>query len=659
MKKLLLGACIIFIGIFSAKAQLPYAQNFETTMTAMPVGWDTGYFTHHPGNPGWMFNNTYPSHGNSLWQYYYTAHTYVAYVDDIDYDYTGGSWNNTSAVTCYDTVATANFSCTGDPSVFVGFDMNFNNYTGGGEKGTIAVSTNGGATWTTAATLPVLSGDVSWHNGQLYDISALAGGHATVKVAFCWNNAAAVAGGHCGWGMAIDNVNIYAPPAYDAKVLSSTILSSKYYGKGTTNPVTATLQNLGGTALTSLTINWKCTDGNSGTSAGAVSIAPIQTGSATCGTSWTPTVSGVYNMKIWATQLNGSNLNQDPNDTLYINGINVIDSIQAKTVLFEEFNQASCDPCADAKPNIDSVCATNAAIIDPVRLHVNWPGTDYMNDETQTPFIGARVSYYSVNSVPDGKLDGMDIYPGDGYFNSPQVQSEAAAGSPFKITITSAVYNPATNKFTVTANIKAYAAFSAGLSAGAYISVDTINYAANQSTESIPQYNFPQVAEDMMPSASGTTLAAFTTGQTQTLSLSWTKNHPWGLAPHTHTYDSTGCGVTIFVQNNSTQYVYQCAAAHFSTPTGVENIANGVSFDVYPNPTNSDATIAFSLVKDQNVVVEVYNTLGQDVYTQNAGTMGSGEHLITIPGNGLKSGVYFIKVTTDNATSIQKLVIQK
>ena len=374
-------------------------------------------------------------------------------------------------------------------------------------------------------------------------------------------------------------------PAYDAKTISSNIVSAgKFYGKNLSYPVIGNFANLGSTALTGLTINWAATDGNSGNSAGAVSIAapnPVSTGSLTCATNWQPTVPGVYNMKIWATALNGSNANQDPNDTLYINGLIVIDSIQPKTVLFEEFNQASCDPCALAKPNIDSVCATNAAILDPVRLHVNWPGLDYMNDETQSPFIASRVGYYNVNSVPDGKLDGMDVYPGYGYFGSSNVQTEAAIGSPFKVTITSAIYNKTSRKFTVTANIKAYGPFNAGLMAGAYITVDTINYVANQSTESIPQYNFPQVAEDMMPSAAGTTLAAFTSGQTQTLTLSWTKNHAWGLGESAHKYDSTGASVTIFVQDNTSQYIYQCATSRFSTPLGVESINNGVAFNVY------------------------------------------------------------------------------
>ncbi len=668
MKKLLYGACMIFGAIFSANAQLPYLQNFETTMTTIPTNWNGGVATYHTKNPGWTFNNVFPTKNNSLFKTYTPAHTYCAFVDDIDYDYTGSSWANNTPTLNYDTLYTGVFNCSAAAHVFLSFDYNFNNYTGG-EVATVAVSNDGGHTWTTAVSLPQVN-DVSWYNGQIFDITATAGNQANVMVAFTWNNAGAVSQGYCGWGLAIDNVDVYAAASYDLSTTGQNVV--QYLVKPlSNNSFGGTIFNYGYTSITSMNMNYSVNGGPAQTKtisgiSGFNSLTSYNWSMPT--PVWSPSSAGTYAIKFWADNINGSNVDGNhQNDTLTQEFL-VLDTIAAKTVVLEEFNQASCDPCAEAKANVDSVCATNTAIMVPIRYHVNWPGTDYMNNETQTPFIGARVSYYGVGGVPDGKLDGMDIYPGAGYLTSAAVQGEAALGSPFKITITSATYDPSTTTYSLNANIKAFAGFAAGLTAQTVLTVDTINYIVNQSTETIPQYNFPQVAEDMMPGSNGTTLGSFTAGQTQTVSVSWKRNHPWGISPKAHVYDSTpGVHLTIFIQDNAgipalgipAQYVIQEASSWIDVPTGMEEISYGVYFGLFPNPSTGDSYVQFSLTNEQNVTVELYNMLGEKVYGDNQGKMSSGDHMITIPGSNLKAGVYFVKFTTDNSTTTKRLVIQK
>lgn len=676
MKKLLLGACIIFSGIFSASAQLPYLQNFEASMTAMPLGWDTNHISSHSGNPGWKFNKTYPSHGQSLWQYYYIAHTYVAYVDDIDFDYTGNTWNNSSAVTCYDTLVSSSFSCTGDPNVFISFDMMFNNYTGGGEVGTIAVSVNGGVTWTTAATLPTLSGDVSWHNNQVYDISSIAGGQASVMVAFCWNNALAVAGGHCGWGMAIDNLNVYAPAAYNVAVLSQNLPFVIQVGKPYT--FSGVANDSGASAITSMDMNYSV-NGNppvTQTISGIAGFNPLTSynwSMNSTNSTFTPATPGIYTVKYWASNLNGSNNNVNK-DTLVAQFM-APDSIQPKTVLFEEFMNASCNPCMYASPNLDGVLSSTQSICIPIRYHVSWPGIDYMNKATWIPNDSERTfNYYGVNAVPDARMDGStDESPGS--VTTSDIQTENTLGSPFKIRITACSFDKSTDTYSVTASIKSYGTFAAGLAAQAVLTVDTIKYAQDQSQEDPPssfpnpnpqsyyQYvvNFPEVVEQMMTGPTGQTLGAFSPEQTQTINVTWKKTHPWGVNRATWKYDSLFPGehIVVFVQDNNSQYVYQAASAAVNGLTGVQDLSNGVSFEMYPNPTNSNTNIAFTLAKDQNVTIQVYNMLGQQVYADNQGTLPAGEHTVIINSAGMQNGVYFVRFIADNATTTQKLIIQK
>jgi esterase/lipase superfamily enzyme len=108
-----------------------------------------------------------------------------------------------------------------------------------------------------------------------------------------------------------------------------------------------------------------------------------------------------------------------------------------------------------------------------------------------------------------------------------------------------------------------------------------------------------------------------------------------------------------------TTYVYQSASAPVTNVTAVQEIANGVYFEMYPNPTSGNTTIAYNIAKSQNVTVEVFNTLGERVYYTNEGTMSSGDHSLLINGQTLNSGVYFVRFTTDNVTTTKKLVIQK
>jgi hypothetical protein len=468
-------------------------------------------------------------------------------------------------------------------------------------------------------------------------------------------------------------------PAYDASVTVSNINNVQYYGVGVPYTVTANVSNLGADTLKSFNLNWSVNGSapsiDNVTGASIASTPSVQYDSVTHTIQWTPSAIGSYTMKIWADNLNVGNVDQNHlNDTLIISNIQVIDSVQPKMVMFEEFMQASCDPCLNAAPNLDSVLTNNMAINIPARYHMDFPGTDYMNDETDAIFVVNRQNYYGVNSIPDAKIDGStDVDPAA--VNSANIQSEEKKGSPFKIKITSCTYDVTLNQYNLSASITAYANIASGFVAQTLLTIDTIKYAADQSTEDPVSYfgpgsyypsswlqyvlNFPQVVVDMLPTSSGSALTAFTSGSSQTINVSWTKNRPWGSEPKTYLYDSVGSHMTVFIQDNTTKYIYQAATAVPTSFVGINELSNNAgSMDVYPNPSNSNTYVVYNLNQGQNVAIEVWNELGQKIMDLNNGEQTAGKHEVVINKGNLQPGMYFVRMVTTEGTAVQKLEIQ-
>jgi uncharacterized repeat protein (TIGR03803 family) len=87
---------------------------------------------------------------------------------------------------------------------------------------------------------------------------------------------------------------------------------------------------------------------------------------------------------------------------------------------------------------------------------------------------------------------------------------------------------------------------------------------------------------------------------------------------------------------------------------GVNNISANTGISVYPNPNTGSFTVALSGTTDKSTV-EVYNTLGQQVYTHS---LVSGNNILDMNAAG---GVYMYRVISNDGSLIGqgKLVIQK
>lgn len=92
------------------------------------------------------------------------------------------------------------------------------------------------------------------------------------------------------------------------------------------------------------------------------------------------------------------------------------------------------------------------------------------------------------------------------------------------------------------------------------------------------------------------------------------------------------------------------------------NVNIPIKFEVsqnYPNPFNPVTNISFNLPEANNVTLYIFNAIGQQIKTINAGYKEAGKHTIEFDGSSLNSGVYFYKVEAGNNSMIRKMALIK
>lgn len=79
----------------------------------------------------------------------------------------------------------------------------------------------------------------------------------------------------------------------------------------------------------------------------------------------------------------------------------------------------------------------------------------------------------------------------------------------------------------------------------------------------------------------------------------------------------------------------------------------------YPNPFNPVTKIAYSLPKQGNVTLKVFNMLGKEVSTLVNGIQNSGNYEVNFDGASLASGIYFYKLEADGFSEVKRMILIK
>jgi len=79
----------------------------------------------------------------------------------------------------------------------------------------------------------------------------------------------------------------------------------------------------------------------------------------------------------------------------------------------------------------------------------------------------------------------------------------------------------------------------------------------------------------------------------------------------------------------------------------------------YPNPFNPTTTIKFALPEKTDLVLSVYNSLGEKIADIFKGELGEGYHKIEFSAANLSSGIYFYRLESKDFVSVKKMIIMK
>ncbi len=99
--------------------------------------------------------------------------------------------------------------------------------------------------------------------------------------------------------------------------------------------------------------------------------------------------------------------------------------------------------------------------------------------------------------------------------------------------------------------------------------------------------------------------------------------------------------------------------AKLGNETSVENEIIPIKMELsnYPNPFNTNTVISYTLKKENEVRLEIYNLKGQLVETLLKGNIQAGDHAVEWDCQNIPTGIYFLKMRAGNDESVRKLVL--
>ncbi|HBX52565.1 MAG: hypothetical protein A2275_07925 [Bacteroidetes bacterium RIFOXYA12_FULL_35_11] len=221
-----------------------------------------------------------------------------------------------------------------------------------------------------------------------------------------------------------------------------------------------------------------------------------------------------------------------------------------RLILFEEFTNASCAPCAATNPGLNAILhnPSNESKIISIKYQANFPGSDPMNAQNPTQ-VSTRLTYYGVEGVPDGYMDGNVFADHPGYFSQTNIDNEYPVSAPFTISLVHSISSGLDSVY-IDVTVTAETATSGTLKLHNVMIEREIYFATAPGSNG--ETEFYDVMRKMIPSDQGETLpTSFTAGQTATFH--------YAVPIPTYIYNKNQLAIVSFIQDNANKNVKQAA----------------------------------------------------------------------------------------------------
>lgn len=318
-------------------------------------------------------------------------------------------------------------------------------------------------------------------------------------------------------------------------------------------------------------------------------------------------------------------------------------------------------PCGDSIIAINILPAYPQTIV--LSYHGGGGGDPFVN------FNGnSIIALLSINAYPLAVFDRQSGPGLDFDYNWPEttaVRYQRTPNSLIDIVYASKTYNSGTRELSATINSTALQNLTAQYKITYVLLENNINYQQNYyalcgQPGYHPNYIHNWLVRNIINGATGENLNTGNWNQNQTIqkTVTTTLDASWVAA---------NCNLVVFVYKEATPLynatVEQSTTQSVTAPLGIETwgeIPESFSLEQnYPNPFNPYTRFKYSVPRDGDVSLKVYDALGNEVAVFTDGFMKAGQYNAEFDASSLGSGIYFYTLSAGDFKQTRKMVLIK
>ena len=317
--------------------------------------------------------------------------------------------------------------------------------------------------------------------------------------------------------------------------------------------------------------------------------------------------------------------------------------------IVEGFSSATCPPCYTWNQSYSPVLQANNAnsgasgSIAVVKFQMDWPSPG--DDPSYNDDASTRRGFYGVTSIPEFFIDGEANDGSQGTIDAHSaIDAEVEVNAAFTITGND-----------IDINVEITPNMDLGGGSRLYIALANKEYqypGQNGETE------FHHVMRKMIPTAGGINVGFLDSGVTLNFNEAYTYAVASGNpAQNSNDLWDNDLELVVWVQKANSKQMWNAAVAGQGTLGIQDGDADDFGLVVYPNPSTDMANVIFD-ANGENTNIEVYNSLGQMVLSENKGAV-TGRQQVRFNATDLEAGMYFVRVQMGDRLATSQLMIQK